>query len=508
MQISIGPNPKDLARFETAEVASINELLSIIVKDNYSLGTFSESRRTKKGFLKAEAIGLDFDNGLTIEDAVKEFQDYVCIIAPTRNHQKEKNGLVADRFRVILFLSAPITDVESFEATWFSLADKWRNTDPACKDASRFWYPSQFVHSVNTQGKFVDPVQPKSMLPDTEVKIYLTGMKGKLGRNTLEFLQFGAVNGGRNNAVVKAAKDFQQNLYTCDETIETIVAALEANDTITSDFTENEVVTTIRSAFNSDAKHDPRIKQLAFNLQPIGELYKQTAGVEVEWLVQGLLQVGGVSILTADPKAGKSVVARQLCKHVVRGDEFFERKVKRGSCHYYGLEEHRTILAQSFKRLGIVDTDPLFVHVEDPLSEEGIFKDFSDIINQTKPALAVVDTAFDLLEVESENNYREVKKAFKKVRKIARDSGTHILLIHHNSKPQQNFRRRGNHAILGSTAISGGVDSIIVVELEGTVRVITTSGREVDQWNRRIIKWDKETSTYSLGEKYQDKDFF
>lgn len=509
MQISVGRNPKDLATFEEVSITSIDVLFSIITADNYSLSTFKGSHRCKKNFVQAEAMGLDFDHGMTIEEAEEAFKDYRYIIAPSRNHRKDKNGVVADRFRVILKLSKPITDNETFEATWFSLAEKWQNTDPACKDASRFWYPSQYIHKTQMDGILIDPVSPTPVVEKAESPVvpFLEGARGTLGKDTLRLLAMGAENGGRNHAVFKAAKDCQQNLYSFQETLETIIPALEFNGTIASDFPESEAEATIRSAFSSNAKHDPRIKQSAFNLQPIGELYKQTAGIKIEWLVENLLQVGGVSILSADPKAGKSVIARQLCKHVIHGAEFFGRKVKRGSCHYYGLEEHRTMLAQSFSRLGIQDGDPLFVHVEDPLNDESVFKDFSDIINQTKPALAVVDTAFDLLEVESENNYREVKKAFKKVRKIARDSGTHILLIHHNSKPQQNFRRRGNHAILGSTAISGGVDSILVVEIEGKDRIITTSGREVDQWNRRILKWDKETATYSLGGKYDDVGF-
>jgi hypothetical protein len=507
MQISLG-KPNDKVNFRATEVPSFEKLAELICKLPYSLGTFRNDYRNKENFIQTQAIGLDFDDGMTLTEAEENFKDFIHIIAPTRSHRTEKNGKVADRFRVILLLSEPITDSEIFESTWFSLAEKWPNLDRACKDASRYFFPSSHVHSIKADGFLVDVVHPvKTKAEPDEAQFYAPGQRGKLGAETCKLLIEGAENGGRNHAVFKAAKDYQQNLYTLEEAVSEITQALEDNGTIASDFTAAEVEAAIRSAYGKEARHEPRIKARAFQFKPIDQLYDETDGEEIEWLVKDLLQVGGVSLLSADPKAGKSVIARQLCKHVIEGAPFFGRDCRKGAAVYLGLEEHRMMLAKSFRRLGIQPGQPLYVHAEDPLTEDGMFKDFHEMIVEMKPALAIVDTVFDLLEVESENHYREVKKAFKALRRVARESGTHIMAIHHNSKPQKDNRRRGNHAILGSTAISGGVDAILVVELEGSQRLITTSGREVVPWNRRRLEWDQESGTYALGSEFKEENW-
>ena len=51
---------------------------------------------------------------MTIDQAKLVFQDYAHAILPTRNHRKEKNGEVADRFRVFLQLEEPITNEKTF----------------------------------------------------------------------------------------------------------------------------------------------------------------------------------------------------------------------------------------------------------------------------------------------------------------------------------------------------------------------------------------------------------
>jgi len=53
-------------------------------------------------------IGLDIDDGMSIDEALELLNPYTYILYTTRNHRKEKNGLVADRFRVIIPLKREI----------------------------------------------------------------------------------------------------------------------------------------------------------------------------------------------------------------------------------------------------------------------------------------------------------------------------------------------------------------------------------------------------------------
>ena len=53
----------------------------------------------------SNVIVLDVDEGMTLDYAKEIFKDYYAIITTTRNHQNEKNGVVCDRFRVVLLSS-------------------------------------------------------------------------------------------------------------------------------------------------------------------------------------------------------------------------------------------------------------------------------------------------------------------------------------------------------------------------------------------------------------------
>lgn len=347
MLISLGTEG-DKVNFGAVEVSSMDELARLIVASPYSLGVFKDDYRTKANFVQAESIGLDFDDGVTLAEAEELFKDYSHIIAPSRSHQVEKNGVVQDRFRVILFLSTPITDAKVFEATWFSLYQKYPKLDKACKDASRFFYPSKYIHSTKTGGLKVDVVESYPELPDSakDWSYQATGDKlpegtlGDLGKRTLKFLALGAPDGQKHRELYAAARDAHQQGYTKEWFGEQLEAL--ADKTGDDAYIDKGSVTTVRDAFNKEPNHEPRIEPKAFNLKKIGQLYEDKS--EVNWLVDSLLSRGGISLMSADPKAGKSTLVRQLIRDVLRGDKFLTRHCKQGSVYYFAIEEQIQVI--------------------------------------------------------------------------------------------------------------------------------------------------------------------
>ena len=78
-------------------------------KFNYSAGTFKNNYRNADNYLNYSDMSiLDIDDGKTIEEARYIFEPFDYIIATTKSHQKEKNGVVCDRFRVLLPTETPI----------------------------------------------------------------------------------------------------------------------------------------------------------------------------------------------------------------------------------------------------------------------------------------------------------------------------------------------------------------------------------------------------------------
>lgn len=244
------------------------------------------------------------------------------------------------------------------------------------------------------------------------------------------------------------------------------------------------------------------LSERAFHMVPIADLYKTK--VDKEWMVSKLFPEGGLCLIAGPSKSGKSTLIRQLTKCVLRGEDFLGRKCKRGSVYWFGFEEQQEDLNYGFKRLGIKPDEDLHVHVGAPLSLKAI-EDLMTLLCEKKPVMAIIDTLFDLVQVDNENSYNEVKTQMARLSHVARISGTTIVSIHHTKHPQAGESKRGMRAILGSTAILAKVDAALVMESEERRRYVTTAGRSIYPWSYREIVFDNNTLTYSLGPEEEDE---
>lgn len=82
-----------------------------------------------------------------------------------------------------------------------------------------------------------------------------------------------------------------------------------------------------------------RLPPVTFDLRPWTEISLEV-GPEVEWLVDGLQPKGGLSIIGAPPKCGKSTAARCLAAVVagVGSGKWMGRRVRTGRAVYLFLE--------------------------------------------------------------------------------------------------------------------------------------------------------------------------
>ncbi len=475
-------------------VNTLKDLAKLATSETYSLATFNKGHRTIENFQQTESIALDIDEGMTLDQAKKEFAPYKHLILPTKSHQKEKNGKVADRFRVILFLDQPIKDADTYYATWSALKAKFPACDDACKDPSRQFYRSVGVASENDTGTLVTPVAPTPKAKLEVVPKLDAGQTGKLAHATAHFLLEGAPKGGRHSALYKAARDANQNGYSK----EWFLAQVHKLSETTGDnaYVNEGAMKTIDDAFEKEAKHAPRLEENAFSFMPIGELMARN--IELKWVVDYLLTEGGMSIFAGAPKSGKSTLVRQLVRCICRGESFLGHSVKKGNIVYCALEEQDAMLKNDFKRLGITANDPIQIHVGGPMTMNAT-RDLEEYLVAQKPMLCVIDTLMLLAHIKNINDYAEVNVVMSRLRKIARDSGTHLLLVHHGKKPQDGAPAGGS-SIIGSTAFFGAVDMALTIDVMGRARKITTRGRGVKQYDHRPVIFDDKTHTFTLGE--------
>ena len=114
-------------------------------KFNYSAGAFKDNYRKADNYLNySDMIILDIDDGKSIEEARVIFEPFDYIIATTKSHRKEKNGVVCDRFRVLLPTETPIKlDKFQYSKMMEEVYKDYPFVDTVCKDASRFYFPSK-----------------------------------------------------------------------------------------------------------------------------------------------------------------------------------------------------------------------------------------------------------------------------------------------------------------------------------------------------------------------------
>lgn len=485
MQISISD---DITRgFKSQKINDLDELLSYITEYNWSCGTFKDGHRSTKNFQYADVIALDFDEGMTIDEAAEAFKGYKCVIAPSRNHRKEKNGKIADRFRVVIPLSEPITNYKDFKATWKSLHKKFSMIDEACSDASRLWYPCQ---KEGARRFWKGNVVEKQTSNDDSVNLVETkiGIKGNLTSKSLDFICNGAPKGSWNQTLLNVAMDLRSQGWGHHEAINILKLATRKELGNDGDLSDQDHKT-IEQAYNYKEGHEKRGVDDCFDFRPASKILKECK--PVEWLVGDLLPKAGTSVIAGAPKSGKSTISRQLCIAVAQGGEFLNRKVSKGKVLYLALEEQANILANQLKKQGLQDKDELLIH-SGHVNTADKFTALDNLIKAQSPAILVIDTLILFAGVQDINSYNETYTNMGRFNEIARQNNCHILFIHHQNKSD----KFGMNTIMGSSAIHASVDvAMIFSNFKGT-RYLTTEQRAGIPFNNQALEFYNGTQTY------------
>lgn len=240
--------------WEHGRCYDINKLASIISKIPWSPIVWENGYRAKKNFISAYWCALDFDSGeLTLDQAVNNvFCDYKHIIATTKHHQIEKDGLPpCDRFRVIVPFEYEIKNLKQYEQTLVILI---RNVgaDTACSDGGRFMWPSFDIVSINddTEG-FTADVLPIEMIKKTKPKrMNLEKIRKRpISIKTRRLIDNGCKQGMRNESCFAAAAELFEKGLTEDQIRKLIFPKLDPP------FDSKEEDSIIKSAFKRVAKN-------------------------------------------------------------------------------------------------------------------------------------------------------------------------------------------------------------------------------------------------------------
>lgn len=138
--------------YSTMPWSSITKIAHTISTYAWSPCIYKEGHRHTRNFIKAQWLALDFDSGeMTLADACNTFCDMIHVIGTTRSHQKEKNGITCDRFRVLLKWTAPITCAKTYQYNMGKIIKSY-DSDPSGSDAARHFFACKEIVSVSDDG--------------------------------------------------------------------------------------------------------------------------------------------------------------------------------------------------------------------------------------------------------------------------------------------------------------------------------------------------------------------
>ena len=149
-------------------------------RNRYSSSFFKSGKRSIKnciGFGNVLIYDIDNDttNILSLTDAIQLTKDYKSMMVTTKSHQKIKNGIVVDRFRIIIPLDNPISISTKEYSNYYlhvaSVLGIENFIDSACKDAARMYQPNLLQKVYYSKGKNI--LSEKQLRISFEEKQYL-----------------------------------------------------------------------------------------------------------------------------------------------------------------------------------------------------------------------------------------------------------------------------------------------------------------------------------------------
>lgn len=318
---------KDLS---DAREASGHDFSQMILIHKWAPGIFTDNKRSLKTFAYIDLLVLDIDDGWDIEEAKRYMiiKGYSYIIAPTKSHQRDKNGVTCDRFRIIIPMERSISDVAHYRQFYSSVLTQFPFADPACRDASRYYEPSTSIYAANYEGseypvedfkEEIKKVEPTSLSPGAPT-LEQHG-KGRLSRSTMDFMITGAEPGHRHHAIVKASLDMREQGWSEGEVIEELIRITERSGIEHSD---DHARKTVSDIFKRDTtlplRPIPVIEETPTYISA-QDLLKDTfdylgdkeliqgdpTGVEgLDKMLGGGFRMGELTVLMAQAKTGKN----------------------------------------------------------------------------------------------------------------------------------------------------------------------------------------------------------
>lgn len=223
------------------------------------------------------------------------------------------------------------------------------------------------------------------------------------------------------------------------------------------------------------------------------------------YAIKGLLRRGETSVLYGPSNCGKSALVCYLGSRIVSGQTCFGQRVKKGIVVHVGAEAPESILDR-IQACGLQEDAAPYIVAMAPvdLSQPDEVLTFIQDLEQLQEAngeeivLVVFDTLARSIGQTDENCASAMTKVVNAAECIARQSRSHVMLVHHTGKDAD----RGSR---GSSALRGAVDTEISLSplKFGTVAVSTEKQRTMPK--SALIQFKTEIHVLGQDEDGEDR---
>ncbi len=203
---------------------------------------------------------------------------------------------------------------------------------------------------------------------------------------------------------------------------------------------------------------------LGWQIVKSGQLSKMELP-EAEFLVEGLIPKGGITILAGNPSSGKSWLLLEIAKAVSSNMLLFDKfNTKEAKVLYIDEESSLTEIKRRWKML-----EPPYMTLTDFMSLQGFKIDdpehrkaLLDLAEWRHYGLIVFDSMRDIHNI-NENDSQQAQEIIDFLRAFTR-KGITILMSHHHRKESFLSPKDPSQILRGSTAILAGIDCLFSVE--------------------------------------------
>lgn len=189
----------------------------------------------------------------------------------------------------------------------------------------------------------------------------------------------------------------------------------------------------------------------------------------IRWVVDGLIQRGGLTVIAGPPGSGKSVAA--LSALLANGKLWLGRHVEGGPALWLAYEAADS----TCRRAAALDPNAQACFERSPpnLLDRGAFSDLNDILNEAKVGfsrpveIVIVDALASAMRGGDENSGRDVGAALGILLKLIEQHDLTVIVIAHTGKGDDSGPR-------GHSSISADATSVLSIGGSSTIRRLRT----------------------------------